>query len=89
MHFAAATAMAPGVENTGVRDMLLNDVHAFLTDGQNDVPFSDNFFIENNGSDVAGAFNLYRAPPVVGGHFALMALNGPNQIQVGAGESKN
>ena len=88
MHFAAATAMAPGVENEGVRDMLVNDVHAFLTNGQNDVPFSDNFFVETNGSDTAGAHDLYRARPVVGGHFALMALNGPNQIRIGAGESK-
>ncbi|KAK3706738.1 hypothetical protein LTR37_012583 [Vermiconidia calcicola] len=43
MHFAAATAMAPGVENEDVRDMFVNDVHAFLTNGQNTAPFSDNF----------------------------------------------
>ena len=86
MHFAAATAMAPGVENEEVRDMLVNDVHAFLINGQNNVPFSDNFFVETNSSDVAGAYNLYRARPVVGGHFALMALNGPNQMHFGDGE---
>ena len=80
MHFAAATAMAPGVENHGTRDMFIDDVHAFLTDGQSYVPFSDNLFVETNGSDIAGTFNTYRARPVVGGHFALMALNGPNQI---------
>ena len=88
MHFAAATAMAPSVKNEGVRDMLVNDVHAFLTNGQNDVPFGDNFFVETNGIDVAGLYNTYRARPVVGGHFALMALDGPNQLQTGAGDSK-
>jgi hypothetical protein len=80
MHFAAATAMASGVENEGTRDMFINDVHAFLTNGQSYVPFSDNFFVETNGSDIAGTFNLYQARPVVGGHFALMALKGSNQI---------
>lgn len=59
MHFAAATAMAPGVENGGVRDMLINDVHAFLTNEQDYVPFSDNFFVETNSSNIAGSYNLY------------------------------
>lgn len=83
MIWAAATAIAPGVENEGTRDMFVDDVHGFLTDGVNsNVPFSDNFFVETNGTDVAGSFNLYRARPVVGGHFALMALDGPNQISI-------
>jgi hypothetical protein len=80
MHFAAATAMAPGVQNEGTRDMFIDDVHAFLTNGQSYVPFSDNFFVETNGSDIAGTFNVYRARPVVGGHFALMALDGSEQM---------
>ena len=88
MHFAAATAMAPGVENEDVRDMFVNDVHAFLTNGQNTAPFSDNFFVITNGTDVVGVYNTYRARPVVGGHFALLALNGPAQIEIGAGESE-
>ena len=79
MHFAAATTMAPGVENEATRDMFIDDVHAFLTNGQSYVPFSDNFFVETNGSDIAGTFELYRARPVVGGHFALMALRGPHR----------
>jgi hypothetical protein len=81
MHFAAATAMAPGVVKEGTRDMFIDDVHAFLTNGQSYVPFSDNLFVETNGSDIAGMFYVYRARPVVGGHFALMVLNGPGQIQ--------
>ncbi|KAK5171286.1 uncharacterized protein LTR77_004430 [Saxophila tyrrhenica] len=86
MNFAAATAMAEGVGNEGVRDMLVGDVHAFLASGQNTAPFSDNFFGETNGSDVAGIYNIYRARPVVGGHFALMALGGPNQNQLQASD---
>lgn len=87
MIFAASTAMAPGVGNEGVRDMFIDDVHTFMSNGLNPVPFSDKFFVENNASDVQGLRNGYRARPVVGGHFALMALDGPGQIQVGAGES--
>lgn len=86
MHFAAATALAVG--NDGVKDMFVDDVHAFVTNGQNDAPFSDNFFSYTNGSDAVGNFNTYRARPVVGGHFALMALGGPNQIDTRDGNGK-
>ena len=82
MAWAAATSMATGVENDSTRDMFVDDIHGFLTNGvMSSVPFSDNFFVETNGTDVAGKYNLYRARPAVGGHFALMALDGPNQIQ--------
>jgi hypothetical protein len=88
MHFAAATAMAPGVNNQGVRDMFVNDVHAFLTNGQNTPPLSDSYYVETNWSDVAGVYNVYRARPVVGGHFALMAMAGPHQVSFNAKESR-
>ncbi|KAK5130486.1 hypothetical protein LTR08_002008 [Meristemomyces frigidus] len=87
MIFAASTAMAKGVGNTEVRDMFVDDVHAFMSNGLNAVPFSDKYFVESNGSDVQGTFVGYRARPVVGGHFGLLALGGPGQLQVGAGES--
>ena len=74
--------MAPGVNNTNVRDMFIDDVHAFVTTGINDVPFSDKFHLQNNRSFVTGQFNQYQARPVVGGHFALMALDGASQIGV-------
>lgn len=86
MHWAAATGMASGVDNEGTRDMFIDDVHAFLTYGLSFVPFSDNFFVETNGSDIAGTFNLYRARPVVGGHFALMALNDPYPMPTSVGD---
>lgn len=88
MVFAAATAMAPGVENENVRDMFINDVHAFMTNGKNDVPFSDRFYTEtrpdSNGKEHGvGTWDIYKARPVAGGHFALLALDGPNQFPWG------
>ncbi|KAK3109586.1 hypothetical protein LTR53_016997, partial [Teratosphaeriaceae sp. CCFEE 6253] len=75
MMFAAAIAVAPGVSNTDVRDMFVDDVHAFMTNGINAVPFSDKFHLQDNGSFVIGQWDQYEARPVVAGHFALMALD--------------
>lgn len=91
MVFAAATAMAPGVRNEGVRDMFIYDIHAYMTNGLNNVPFSDKFWTESkmdrhgNNHDV-GTYDMYKARPVAGGHFALLALSGPDQWQ---GHGKN
>lgn len=84
MIWAAATAMAPGVGDTNARDMFVNDIHAFMTNGLNAVPLSDKFFVESNASDVQGVFDGYMARPVVGGHFRLLALDGPNRFSVGS-----
>jgi hypothetical protein len=86
MVFAAATAMAPGVTNEGVRDMFINDIHAYMSNGKNAAPFSDKFWTESKlGLDgkqhEIGSYDGYRARPVVGGHFALLALEGPDQWQ--------
>lgn len=83
MMFAAATAMAEGVGNEGVRDMLVDDVHAYVANGLNDVPLGDRYIVEGSGAEVAGTWTAYRARPVVGGHFALMALEGPSCVRVG------
>lgn len=81
MIFGASTAMAPGVNDQGVRDMFVDDVHATLTDGVNSVPFTDNFWVKSvNGSTIGAANFGYQARPVVGGHFALLALQGANQF---------
>lgn len=79
MVFAAATAMAPGVTNERVRDMFINDIHAYMSNGKNAVPFSDKFWTESKlGLDgkqhEIGSYDGYRARPVVGRHFALLAL---------------
>lgn len=88
MVFAAATAMAPGVTNQGVRDMFINDIHAYISNGENDVPFSDKFWTESKmGLDgrqhKVGTCDGYRARPVAGGHFALLAIEGPGQWKGG------
>ncbi|GAB7335350.1 hypothetical protein MBLNU13_g07739t1 [Cladosporium sp. NU13] len=86
MVFAAATAMAPGVTNEDVRDMFINDIHAYISNGKDNIPFSNKFWTESKlGLDGKhhdiGTSDGYRARPVAGGHFALLALNGPNQSQ--------
>lgn len=88
MVFAAATAMAPGVGNEQVRDMFINDVHAYMTNGKNDVPFSDRFYTATNADrdghmHEVGTWDIYKARPVAGGHFALLALDGPDQFHWG------
>lgn len=71
MHFAAAYCQ------NQTRDMFVNDVHAFMTDRSNDVPFSDRYYVTG---DLAGESFGYKARPVVGGHFALLAMVGPSTI---------
>jgi hypothetical protein len=105
--WTAATAMAPGVQNTTIRDMFINDVFNFMVGANNDleiyyndtVPFSDKYWTqtEASGTYYASEYNKndpmfagnaasgYMARPVVGGHFAILALEGPNQVTVGAG----
>ncbi|KAI6835857.1 DUF1793-domain-containing protein [Hortaea werneckii] len=83
MLFAAATAMAPEVENEGIRDMFVDDIHSYITNGKNDVPFGDRYVVRDDDVVEAGTWSAYRARPVVGGHFALMALDGPASIRVG------
>lgn len=77
MMFAAGTAMAPEAVNGQVRNMLIDDVHAFISNEQCAVPFSDKYFVGNDGSGALGTWDTYLARPVVGGHFALMGLDRP------------
>ncbi|KAK4575241.1 hypothetical protein LTR86_001093 [Recurvomyces mirabilis] len=82
MLFSAATAMAPGVDNKIVRDMFIDDVHAFMSNGLNPVPFGDKFLVQGNSTSPAGAWVDFRNRPVVGGHFAVLALGGAKQINL-------
>ena len=83
MLFTAATAMHSGVGNETVRDMFINDVHNFMANGLNPVPFSDKFLVEASDTAPGGSWVDFRNRPVVGGHFAVLALGGPNQINLG------
>ncbi|KAK1059515.1 hypothetical protein LTR74_012552 [Friedmanniomyces endolithicus] len=85
MMFAAATAVAPGVDNVGVRDMFIDDVYAYLSNGLNAVPFSDRFHLRDDKTIAKGAWSQYKARPVVGGHFAITALDGPSLFGNGNG----
>lgn len=69
MLFAAAAA---GPNHNAKRDMFIDDVHAFLTNGLNEVPFSDQWnVVAGEGNGQARGF---RARPVVGGHFSVLAM---------------
>ncbi|KAL9118607.1 MAG: hypothetical protein Q9187_004847 [Circinaria calcarea] len=73
MHFAAAYTT-----NTMTRDLFINDVHAFISQASNDnqVPFSDKYFVSGDQGNPVGGYSGFRARPVVGGHFATLALDG-------------
>lgn len=82
MLWAAAVAQKAG--NDEVREMFVKDVHAYMSNGQSDIPFADQYFINNALGAAAGSPASYGAQPVVGGHFALMALQGPSTFLGGA-----
>ncbi|KUJ23207.1 DUF1793-domain-containing protein [Mollisia scopiformis] len=73
--WAAGTASASGSNTT--RDMMVNDIWAFASNGMNSAPFSDRWVVRAAGAPrpVGREFGL-RARPTVGGHFALLALKG-------------
>jgi hypothetical protein len=81
-----AAAASPGAgEKT--RDMFVGAVWSFMTNGVNTAPFSDRWFaipgrngLNQGKGDKIGGFDMWRNRPVVGGHFALLALNGPGQF---------
>lgn len=74
MMFMAASSKANDPATTS---MLIDDVHTLMTDPRNTVPFSDRFHVEG---PQAGLYNGFKARPVVGGHFALLALQGFNLL---------
>ncbi|OJJ43220.1 hypothetical protein ASPZODRAFT_146239 [Penicilliopsis zonata CBS 506.65] len=62
------------------REMLIADLHAYISNGLNAVPFSDKYWVKNGTDYVAGEYDSFRARPTLGSHFALMALLGENQL---------
>ncbi|KAL8709692.1 MAG: hypothetical protein Q9220_005632 [cf. Caloplaca sp. 1 TL-2023] len=67
-----AAAASPGA-NDATRQLLVNDVHAYVSNGLNQVPLSDEFTVRGEG---VGKNLGFRARPTVGGHFATLALQG-------------
>ena len=71
------TAACSAANDTATATRLINDVHALMTDGQNGVPFSDRFWVKEA---PLGLYDAFKARPVVGGHFAILALQGFNLL---------
>lgn len=79
--FVAATV------DGATRDQFITDLHAYISNGQNDAPFSDRYWVadhdgyvaDDDGAKRAGDYYRFRARPTLGSHFALWALQGGNQ----------
>ena len=63
------------------RDEFVDDLWAYMTNGKHTWPFSDRYVSTSAKGAVPGVPVLCRARPTVGGHFALMALQGPRSLQ--------
>lgn len=63
------------------RDEFVEDLWAFMTNGKHNWPFSDRYVATSEHGNEPGVPILCRARPTVGGHFALLALEGPRSIQ--------
>jgi hypothetical protein len=76
MLFSAAIATAGNDKTLGetTKNMFIDDVHRFVSNGLNTAPFSDWYDVSS------GKYNAFRSRPVVGGHFALMAMDGPGNL---------
>lgn len=79
--FVAATV------DGATRDQFITDLHAYISNGQNEAPFSDRYWVtdhddhvaDDSGDKRAGDYYRFRARPTLGSHFALWALQGGNQ----------
>jgi hypothetical protein len=63
------------------RNEFVEDLWAFMTNGKHNWPFSDRYVASSEHGSEPGVPILCRARPTVGGHFALLALEGPRSIQ--------
>ncbi|KAL4786803.1 hypothetical protein BJX76DRAFT_346006 [Aspergillus varians] len=67
--------------NTTTRREFVDDLWAFMSNGKHNWPFSDRYVATSARGNEPGRPILCRARPTVGGHFALMALQGPRSLQ--------
>lgn len=63
------------------RDQFVDDLWMYMTNGKHNWPFSDRYVSTSELGSTAGVPILCRARPTVGGHFALLALQGPKSLQ--------
>ena len=74
-----------GTSQTATRDMFVNDIWEFMSNGLNLWPFSDRYVVAKHAPNghapvLVGREFALRARPTVGGHFALLALKGANYL---------
>lgn len=65
------------------RDMLISDLHAYISNGMNQVPFCDRYWVQDNGNHKAGEYWAFRARPTLGSHFALWAMKAGGNVWSG------
>lgn len=70
-----------GTFEASTRDEFVEDLWAFMTNGKHNWPFSDRYVATSAHGNDPGVPILCRARPTVGGHFALLALEGPRSLQ--------
>ncbi|KAJ5342586.1 hypothetical protein N7541_011710 [Penicillium brevicompactum] len=70
-----------GTFERSTRDEFVEDLWAFMTNGKHNWPFSDRYVATSEQGNDPGTPILCRARPTVGGHFALLALEGPRSLQ--------
>lgn len=70
-----------GTFDSTTRDEFVDDLWAFMSNGKHNWPFSDRYVATSAHGGEPGLPVLCRARPTVGGHFALMALQGPRTLQ--------
>ncbi|GFF24109.1 uncharacterized protein C16H5.12c [Aspergillus lentulus] len=71
-----------GTLDDSTRSEFIDDLWAFMTNGQHNWPFSDRYITTSAKGNTPGVPVLCRARPTVGGHFAVLALEGPRSLQV-------
>lgn len=76
--FSGASSL--GINNT-TRALFVDDVHRFINNSLNDAPFSDRYFVEVS---QVGSSDDFRARLVVGGHLAILALEGYDAFYLGS-----
>lgn len=72
-----------GYVSTETRDLIVNDIWRFVSNGINTWPFSDRWVVTADQGEVVGTAVALKARPTVGGHFSLLALNGPGSLKLG------
>jgi hypothetical protein len=64
---------AGATSSPSTMSMFVNDLHSYLANGLNDVPFSDRYYVTG---EVSGTYYDSKARPVVGGEWSAMAVQG-------------